>query len=198
MTQSKLLQFAEVCLGSYYSEFKQALDDSKNEEMNTSEFLEKYPMFKMVWAELKEIQQGGDDSEIDDCLAVMFLLFAEDKNVMFRVDWSGEDETGDVAQFVGQLLQSRNITGFEWDTEKFDASLDWKKLGRGDYILLLFKAVDKELQKIGNRLTFFFMGDDSYPFTVLNEADFDKVNRLAWSHYGVYGADTMNEYQVGM
>jgi len=198
MTQSKLLQFAEVCLGSYYSEFKQALDDSKNEEMNTSEFLEKYPMFKMVWAELKEIQQGGDDSEIDDCLAVMFLLFAEDKNVMFRVDWSGEDETGDVAQFVGQLLQSRNITGFEWDTEKFDASLDWKQLGRGDYILLLFKAVDKELQKIGNRLTFFFMGDDSYPFTVLNEADFDKVNRLAWSYYGVYGANTMNEYQGGM
>ncbi|MDR3196955.1 MAG: hypothetical protein LBU34_03710 [Planctomycetaceae bacterium] len=194
MQQSKLLQFAELCLGTYYAEFKQALDDSKNKEMNTSDFLKKYPMFEYVWADLKEAESEGEEISDDELLSTLFLLFAENKKLMFQVDWSGEEENGDVAKFIKQLLELRNITGFEWDTEKFNDSLDWKKIGRGDYILILFKAVDQELQKMGNRLTFFFMGNDNYPFTVLNEADFNKVHRLAWSCYGVYGVDSMNEY----
>ena len=71
------------------------------------------------------------------------------------------------------------------------ASLDWNTIERGDFILILFKAIDEELQKIDHHLTIFFMGYDSYHFTVLNTADFGNVNGLNWSFYGVRGADCL-------
>ncbi|MDR0609890.1 MAG: hypothetical protein LBG58_07260 [Planctomycetaceae bacterium] len=195
MQQSKLLQFAEVCLSTYYAEFKLLLDDAQNKKITTSDFIKKYPMFEHVWADLKEVEAVGVSFGDDELLFIVFLIFAENKKLMFQVNWSGEEENGDIVKFIKQILELRNIAGFEWDTEEFNASLDLKKIGRGDYIPILFKAVDQKLQKIGCRLAFFCMGDKSYNFTVLNEADFNKVHRLAWACYGIYGVDSMNEYE---
>jgi len=43
----ELLQFSEVCLGSHYAEFKQALNDFLN--MDASEFGKKYPLEKTLF-----------------------------------------------------------------------------------------------------------------------------------------------------
>ena len=185
----ELLQFAEVCLGSQYAEFKQALNDFPN--MNASEFGKKYLIFERLCGDLEDI----DEDEDEDFTPVLFILFAQDKKLMFSVDWSGEEETGDVAEAVKRILNVRSGTAFEWDTEKFMASLDWNSIERGDFIPILFKALDAELRKINHCLTIFCTGDDSYHFTVFDKADFDKVHRLAWSSiYGVYGVDTLSEY----
>ena len=187
----KLLQFAEVCLGPYYVEFKQALDDFQT--LNISEFNGKYPDFETICSDLEEMNEK--DIKSTDWSPILLFFYAESKELMSRVDWSGEDETGEVAEAVKRILNARNTPGFEWDTEKFMASRDWNTIGRGDFIPILFKAIDAELREIDYRLTIFFMGDDSYPFTVLSTADFNKVHRLSWSFYAVQGVDTLGEYR---
>jgi len=201
----KLLQFAEVCLGQFFADFKRILEDFQT--LDIPAFSEKYPVFEDLYYSPKSYSldelEDLDDDEIEyeiqgkDTIPIpyLFLFYAFDKKLMARVDWSGEEETGDVAETVKRILNVKNVTGFEWDTNKFMESLDWNTIQRGDFIPILFKAIDKELQKIDHRLTVFFMGDDSYPFTVLSTADFNKVHRLAWDVYGVYGVDTWSEYR---
>ena len=202
----ELLQFAEVCLGRYFTDFTKIVEDFQT--LDVPAFREKYPIFEDLCYspksyesldELEDLDEDEIEYEIQgkDTIPIPFLLlfYAFDKKLMARVDWSGEDETGEVAEAVKHILNNRSVTGFEWDTEKFMESLDWSTIQRGDFIPILFKAIDAELQKIDHRLAIFFMGDDSYPFTVLSTADFNKVHRLAWSFYAVQGVDTLGEYR---
>ena len=162
------------------------------QKLEPKDFGEKYPCFELICDDLSKM----DDEERaeEDFSPVLLLLYAENKNLMARVDWAGEDEPGDVAVFVSRMLEAHGIQGFSWDTEEFNASLDLKNMQRGEYVPLLLKAIDQRLQELDCRLAVFFIGDDSYPFAVLKKDDSAKVDRLAWSIYGVFGAENMNDY----
>lgn len=186
----QLLSFAEVLLGDHFTEFQVILNDFQ--AMGPEDFGEKYPCFELICDDLADMDE--DERAEEDFSPELLHLYAEDKNLMARVDWAGEDDSGDVAAFVTRMMEVRKIDGFSWNTDKFNATLDLDNMRRGEYVPLLLKAVDRRLQELGCRLVVFFMGDDSYPFAVMPEADFVKVDRLAWSVNGVLSAENMNDY----
>lgn len=186
----QLFQFAEVLLGDHFAEFQAILNDFQ--VLEPEDFGEKYPGFELICDDLAEMDE--DERAGEDFSPVLLLLYAEDKNLMARVDWAGEDEPETVATFVSRMLEVRGIQGFSWNTDEFNATLDLDKTQRGEYVPLLLKAIDRRLRELGCRLAVFFMGDGSYPFAVLPEADCTTVDGLSWNVYGVFCAENMNDY----
>lgn len=188
----QLLRFAEVLLGTHFPEFQMILSDFHT--LDSEDFGKKHPCFELLCGDLED-DMDEDVSDEDDFSPVLLLLYAEEKQLMARVDWAGEDEPGGVAAFVERMLQKRKISGFSWDNDTFNASLDLENLKRGEYVPLLLKAIDERLQECDCRLIVFFIGDDSYPFAVLRKDECTQVDSLAWGVYGVFCAENMNEYR---
>lgn len=137
-----------------------------------------------------------DPNETVDTHAIQFQQFAEKQKLLFWIDWTGESDFGEVGGEIEMTLEQQGIKGFSWDNDAFVETVDFSKLQRGEYPPLLFKAIDRALQSIGCRLVYFMMGDDAYHFTALRNEDFEKVDRLAWEIYGVYGIDSEKDYDV--
>jgi len=66
-------------------------------------------------------------------LADQLILFAESRDLMFTIDWSGESGPGEIANGVNTILDKINVTGFEWDNNAFTDNIDFSKLERGDF-----------------------------------------------------------------
>ena len=97
----ELLQFAEVCLGRYFADFTKILEDFQT--LDVPAFREKYPIFEDLcyspksYESLDELEDLNEDEieyEIQgkDTIPIPFLLllYAFDKKLMARVDWSLE------------------------------------------------------------------------------------------------------------
>lgn len=187
----KLMRFAEILFGADLDEYRAILDDFR--AMPNREFAKKYPFCEYLCADRESFEED-DEEDLPDYDSELLFLLAEHKDLMGVVDWSGEEYNGQMAEKIDGILKKRGLSGFSWDTEAFDATVDFDKLRRGDYILLLFDALDKRLRDLGLRLTFFLIGSDGYPYTVLPEADFAKVDRLCWDVYGVFGTESFRDY----
>lgn len=73
---------------------------------------------------------------------------------MAVIDWSGEEYPGQVKRSITMMLKHYGIEHFLWNTKKFEASLDWEKIHRGDYLPLLFRDMNMQLNKDGYAIVF--------------------------------------------
>ena len=105
----KLFQFAEVCLGTHYTDFRQMLDDFQKLDMTT--FRRQYPALEDVSAELGE-QDWKDIKDKRDFVGIfneLLLFYAQDKMLMASVDWAGDGETVvEKAKDIFYLYQRRH------------------------------------------------------------------------------------------
>lgn len=138
----------------------------------------------------KQYRNNIDASASQDILAVQLVIYAERMKLMFTVDWSGEEYSNEIGTNVNTILKSRGMPLCDFAHIYTDSS----KINRDNYLFHLFADIENDLLISGNHITFFVIGDDAYHFTVLSNEDFVKVNRLSWGIYGVYGVNTITEY----
>ncbi|MEN7551510.1 hypothetical protein AAG747_26570 [Rapidithrix thailandica] len=117
------------------------------------------------------------------------FLLAEDlidflfrNNFFMRLDWSGEDEDGEVIRFLQAYIAKNFNETIELKGEDVYKEIEEKcyygTLKRGDAPLILFEELDKQLIQKGYQLLFLPTGTDEYTFTVVKQKNFNKLLQL--------------------
>ena len=104
----------------------------------------------------------------------LFVIFGLYKKVIFTLDWSGEEYPGEVKKGLNLMLKNYGIQSFKWrkDINKNLLNEDTKK---GDFLPLLFKEFNKDLEKANFVLGFLDMEDDAYYYFVLPKNEYNKI-----------------------
>ncbi|WP_184550392.1 DUF6630 family protein [Mucilaginibacter sp. FT3.2] len=116
----------------------------------------------------------------------IFYLFADSKKLVKVVDWRGEENKGEIEEFIDQLLTRENT----WtNVSKLRVCLNAENRS-GNFIVDLFKAVDIDLKVIGRRLVFFELGGDAYVYTVIDSKTASQV--IKQSGGALYGVEKLH------
>ncbi|MFK4791170.1 hypothetical protein [Microbacterium sp. ZW T5_56] len=94
----------------------------------------------------------------------------------FVVDWSGEDEPGDIARFAQRRADALGLGTFVWTPTQQDAATSGA--ARGDAVPRLMTAVDEALRAVGGALSQIETGADSYELLVTRETDAEALREL--------------------
>jgi hypothetical protein len=96
-----------------------------------------------------------------------------------RIDWSGEDENGEIIEFVIQKIktfnnETININGKEIINE-IENNIKKGTLKKGDSPIIIFNRLDKQLKIKNYQLIFLNNGTDEYIFTVVSKRNYKKL-----------------------
>lgn len=199
----KLKILAQAVLGNGFNDFQRMFDDLNR--LSPKQFTDRHADWiqRLFHPDQAKID-GGDvaswyftdcrpwfEGEYETATPEQFFLdFAQQCGCFAWVDWSGEDHEGEIAEVVDKMLRRHGHPGFGWDTAAFDEGVDFDALQRGDYVLLLLKAIDKKLRDQNFRLALFQDGSDAYRYTVLSDAGAQGIIGLQWGEfYCVYTPD---------
>lgn len=106
-------------------------------------------------------------------------------NLFMMLDWSGEEENGDVISFIKHKIQHCYGVNIPLDDNVAYKEIERKNkahlLEKGDAPIILFDKLNKQLKKQGYQLIFLNSGNDQYIFTVVEKENFKKIlsNKLA-------------------
>jgi hypothetical protein len=108
-------------------------------------------------------------------------LFGDNRGLLGYIDWRGEENENEVEEFIEDQIGQ---TDFNWDNSKKLRQLSTSKNQRdGEFVIDLFKAVDKDLKADNKQLLFFDLGFDSYVFIATSKQIFDSVREKAPSSF---------------
>ncbi len=190
---ARLLLFAKVSLDNDFPRFASMLDEL--EKLTHEQFTSKHSAFikDVFHPNIEEVSERDaqtwyfcdyrmnfDGIYVPSLPEYFYMDYAQWKGRSCWVDWSGEGESGELAGNIDKMLARNWNSRFEWDTDEFDSQINFEEIERGQYILLLFRAVDAKLQSQGFRLVIFSMGDDAYHYTVLPSDAAERVYGLCW------------------
>ena len=166
----KLQSFAKVLLKEQYDEFLKLLHLFKNEDRKTFAFQHR-KMLEKGWYDV--------DSYYNDLSEVNILLcFAISSRRMAIIDWSGEEYPGQVKRSITMMLKHYGIERFSWNTKVFEKSLDWDNMRRGDYLPILFHAMNIQLNKVGFSITFCDIQSDCFYYAILPIVEFAEFDNM--------------------
>ena len=122
-----------------------------------------------------------DNFDLDNLKPVELLyIFLSSKKLIGLIDWTGEENEYEIEDFLAKIISPP-----KWqNVQKFRNNTDNKKLKGDKFIRMLFKATDKDLQTINQRLVFLDMEWDAYVYTCINKKDFEAVMKSQF-FYGV-------------
>jgi hypothetical protein len=159
----KLLE--EIFLDEYINEYSIYKIDYKNIEKEL--FYKKYKKIVSVYEKSDFLEWDMDEYNL-------FVLYGLYKKVIFTIDWSGEEYSGQVKKCLNILLKKYGIENMKWQKNIYKNILD-KNVKRGEYLPLLFEAFNNDLKKINCVLGFFEMEDDAYYYFILPKNEYDKI-----------------------
>ncbi|MGJ8732292.1 MAG: DUF6630 family protein [Cellulophaga sp.] len=159
-----LKQISELILKDGISDFQSFFNDYV---LDLESFQLKHEKLLLKWFD------KDDFDELNEYLYPEYLLiiFGKYVNKIFSVDWSGEEYTGQVKSSLTKILKTYDKPTFNWNLKKFESSLNQENIKRGEYIGLLFRALDKELLKIDFQLLFIELFHDEYYYTILPKSE---------------------------
>jgi hypothetical protein len=110
--------------------------------------------------------------DIDDLLITELLyVFGDNNQKLLLIDWRGEENEKEVEEFIEKQLPTRP----DWVNATALRTLSSERDQRdGDFIIELFKAIDKDLEKYHHKLIFLNLGWDAYVLKAL-ELDLHKL-----------------------
>jgi hypothetical protein len=148
--ENGLVELAKLILREKYIGFEKIICDYYSD---IESFKNNYKELLLKWIDKDDLD------DIQDYLSPEYILmmYANSQNLMFTIDWSGEEYPGQVKGTLTKLLKANNESTFKWSLKEFESSLDFSKLRKGDYITLLFCALDEEIMKKGYQLLFIEM-----------------------------------------
>lgn len=119
---------------------------------------------------------------IDDAPVDIALLVAAGQHpypwTIGWCDWSGEDEVGQVRDFVDTACRNLGLRPPEWDDnteERVIAGLG-SDGRRGDYPPALLRDIDAQLRTAGLRLLMIDRDTDTFQFAPVTRADFERLD----------------------
>ncbi len=177
--EDALSKLARLILNDDYFGFERFIDEY-NSDVET--FKDKYRKLLLKWIDLE------DFDEIEDYLSpeYLFEVYANNLNKVFSLDWSGEEYQGQLKGCLTKMLKTYGEQTFKWSLQKFESSINFSKLDKGDYIALLFSAFDKEIEKIGYQLVFIEMYDDEYHYTILEKEKIERALLIKGENFEIY------------
>lgn len=191
---NKLQSFTKVLLKEQYDEFLKMIQ-LFNVDKRTF-ILKHWKMFEKGWYDI-----DSDDNELSE--VDIMLCFAITSRRMAVIDWSGEEYPGQVKRSITMMLKHYGIEHFLWNTKKFEASLDWEKIHRGDYLPLLFRDMNMQLNKDGYAIVFCDTKSDCFRYAILPISEFvqfentelgDYLTIISPKIYNIYLVDKGNEF----
>lgn len=165
-----LQSFAQVLLKEQYNEYSMLLSQFKKEDKRTFVFQHR-TMFEKGWYDIEDCCEELAEEDILKCFSIQ-------AHKMYIIDWSGEEYSGQVKRSITMMLKSYDIERFEWNAAKFESTLDWDKIRRGDYLPLLYSAMDKKLNKDGFSIAFCEDQSDCFCYTVMPTTDFAQFDNI--------------------
>jgi hypothetical protein len=112
--------------------------------------------------------------------------FILDKAQIVNIDWSGEENEGEIQNFLEKANQ-QTITWTKVNDlrEKQKITLD----SSDEFLIKLLKAIDDDIKKIDRQLLFLKTDGDSYSFTSVDERTYRKA--LTQSKGDFFGTDKL-------
>lgn len=155
---TEIQKLSTLCFKEKTGEFEKFLNDFND-----------FENFKIKHQKL--LLKFADKEDFDDFKDYypehLFVIFGKSINKTYSVDWSGEEYAGEIKRSLTEMLKTYNTPTFKWNNKKFESNLDFESFKKGDYVNLLFKALDKELNKLGFQILFIELYDDEYHYTIL-------------------------------
>lgn len=174
-----LRQISELILKDRFSDFQSFFNDYV---LGLDSFQLKHEKLLLKWFD------KDDFDELSEYLYPEYLLIMYGKyvNKIFSVDWSGEEYTGQVKSSLTKILKTYGKSTFKWSVRTFESSLNQKNIKRGEYIGLLFRALDKELLKIDFQLLFIELFHDEYYYTILPKSEINSALEIKGKGFCTY------------
>lgn len=99
--------------------------------------------------------------------------FAEINKLSFIVDWRGEENEGEIQNFIISKIDENILwTNTNIFKEKYIDKED------GVYIIDFLKNIDKDLKVINKKMLFLNLNSDSYIFLVTDISTFKEINKI--------------------
>jgi len=172
----ELILFAKTLLRERYEKLEVLLAEFEKSDRKTFVHRHRKLFEKAVF----------DTEEYDDIdEETLFLCFAIQTKFMYYADWSGEEYPGQVKRSITNMLNNYKERALKWDSKKFEATLDFSTLKRGEYLPLLFSAMDERLQILGYRIAIFDNMSDTYYYCLLSNLDMQLVNGLQTGRFSI-------------
>ena len=111
----------------------------------------------------------------------VLYLFAESKKLVHIIDWRGEENEMEIEEFIENniIKQAHNWT----NSTNLRNSISLDKQRDGKFIVDLFKAINKDLKSISQKLLFFELGSDVYTFTTVDFITFDEIIKKSPNYF---------------
>ncbi len=106
---------------------------------------------------------------------VIFLAVAVKNRVIETVDWSGEEYSGQVKRGISSILKQQDRIPVKWSPKNPETKVLALTRKRGEFLPLLFRELDKELEAANLSIGFFECGDDAYHYFVLPAQEFEQI-----------------------
>lgn len=192
MDQSNLAILGRYLLQEKYPEYRDLLSSVKNSELvsflqNHKDILDKIVDVDMLIEEETE--------SLDDIL--IFLAMAVNVQAVMVIDWSGEEYPGQVRKGIDQMLSRFKNVSFEWKNKNIEEQIIEQQPKRGEYLPLLFRALDAELQQAGFHLGLIDIGQDCYYYFVLPEKEFNQAVGMEGNGFKVLDTNVYEIYLTG-
>lgn len=104
------------------------------------------------------------------------LLGDSERIPSFVVDWSGEEEPGDIAGFAQRRAAALGLAPFIWTPAQQEGSTS--DAARGGAVPRLLSAVNEALRTVGGALSQIETGGDYYELLVTREDDAEALRAL--------------------
>ncbi len=111
--------------------------------------------------------------QVDEIL--ILLAMAVDMQAVMIIDWSGEEYPGQVRKGIDQMLARPGGGAFQWKNKNIEEQIIAKEPKRGEYLPMLFRALNAELEQAGLSLGLIDIGQDCYYYFVLPKQDFEQI-----------------------
>jgi hypothetical protein len=166
MNSIELLE--NVLLDKFSSEYMTFIHD-----FNTVERLSFYKKYKNI---IEEEFSEDDIIEPDFERKYLFSAFAIKNKLVFKIDWSGEEYNGQVKKCINRLLKNYGIENFKWKNKNIFKEIMQQDIKRGEYLPLLFKKLNDELETIDYKIGFIDMCSDEHYYFIISISDYEKIS----------------------
>lgn len=133
-----------------------------------------------------------DKQYIDEVLLLLGLAVGH--QLVSVIDWSGEEELGDVRAAISHMLAKQNYGSFQWKNEQIEEGILTLEPKRGEYLPLLFRALNTALNEEGFSLGHLNIGHDCYYYFVLPTPEFEQIVHLSGEAFLVMDVNTYEIY----